>query len=227
MTERRYSDEEVAAIFRAAAEGPEATPTAEARAGGLTLSELQSIAREVDLSPDAVARAARSLDVSPAPASPPTLLGLPLGVQRTVALDRKLTDEEWELLVVELREVFRARGTVREHGSFREWRNGNLHALLEPTPTGQRLRLGTVRRNVQASVTMGGVAVAASAILWGTAVLQGTLGTMLPEVAMLGTMGVALVANGALRLPGWARQRRAQMDGIVERLTSRTAPKRG
>src|SRR2546430_5906981 len=35
-----------------------------------------------------------------------TFLGLRIGVARTVNLNRRLTDEEWERLVVQLREVF-------------------------------------------------------------------------------------------------------------------------
>jgi hypothetical protein len=222
MTERRYSDDEVAVILRAAAEGPETSPSSDSHADGLTLRELQSIAREVEISPDAVARAARSLDASPAPSSPPTLLGLPLGVQRTAALDRRLTDHEWELLVVKRRWVSRTRGTVRSQGSFREWSNGNLQVLLEPTPSGQQLRLSTVRGNTRASIAMGTLTIGLSVVVWATAVLHGALAGALPEVAALATVGTALVANSALRLPSWARRRRAQMDGIAERVSRMT-----
>ncbi len=48
-----------------------------------------------------------------------TVLGLPIGVARTVDLNRRLTDEEWERLVVQLREVFNARGRTRTEGSLR------------------------------------------------------------------------------------------------------------
>ena len=58
MTNRRYTDDEVAAIFRAATEGSESRALPDASAGGLTLTDLQSIAREVGISPDAVSRAA-------------------------------------------------------------------------------------------------------------------------------------------------------------------------
>ncbi len=77
------------------------------------------------------------------------VLGLPLGVGRTVELGRKLTDEEWDHLVVDLRETFDARGQVRQDGSLRQWTNGNLQALLEPTPTGDRLRLRTMNGNAR------------------------------------------------------------------------------
>src|SRR5690242_2363980 len=137
MNERRYSDEEVSAIFARATEGASASPVGEAQQDGLTLAELQEIGAEVGIAPSAVAAAAKSL-VSAAAPEGRTFLGLPVSVGRTVNFDRKLTEDEWEQLVVELREVFNARGTMSGSGGFRQWTNGNLQALLEPTPTGQR-----------------------------------------------------------------------------------------
>ena len=62
MTDRHYTDDEVAAIFRVAAEGSASSAPPSGSAGGLTLRDLQGIAREVGIAPDAVAEAARSLD---------------------------------------------------------------------------------------------------------------------------------------------------------------------
>lgn len=222
MTDRRYNDEEVAAIFRAAAEGSESRAVPGGHADGLTLRDLQAIAREVDISPDAVSRAAQSLERSRTPAVSQTFLGFPIAVQRTVALDRRLTDAEWELLVVELREVFHAHGSLRAQGSLREWSNGNLHALLEPTPTGHQLRLGTFKGAARASAAVGVLMVGMSAVVAIMAAAQGGLSSAAPGIAALAAIGAAFVANGTLRLPSWARRRRQQMDGIVERLTLTT-----
>jgi hypothetical protein len=222
MTDRRYNEEEVAAIFRAAAEGPESRSLPGGNAAGLTLRDLQAIARDVDISPEAVSRAAQSLDRSRVPAVPQTFLGLPIAVERSVALDRSLSDAEWELLVVELRQVFRARGVVRGQGSLREWSNGNLHAMLEPTPTGYQLRLSTFKGDARASAAVGALAVGTSAVMGVIAASQGTLSAAGLGIAAMASVGAALVANGALRLPSWARLRGRQMDGIAERLTQKT-----
>src|SRR5690242_20793983 len=143
VTDRRYNDKEMAAIFRTATEGLPGPRREVSREEGMTLADLQAIGREVGISPDAVAQAAQALDISRGPASR-TFLGLPIGVTRTVNLNRRLTDAEWERLVVQLRDVFDARGTTRSDGSFRQWTNGNLQVLLEPTETGHRLRFRTV-----------------------------------------------------------------------------------
>jgi hypothetical protein len=223
MTDRRYDDDEVAAIFQKAAEGPQSAPLQSAREEGMTLAELQDIGREVGISPDAVANAARSLENRPR-ASARSFLGLPIGVERTVVLDRRLTEAEWERLVVELREVFNARGSVKSDGSFRQWTNGNLQALLEPTATGHRLRLSTVKGNVRLSLAAGTAILGVSAVMAITAAAAGNLGTVLPQIALMSFLGVGAIANGALRLPGWARLRERQMDAITSRLALETGP---
>lgn len=219
MTNRRYTDDEVAAIFRAATEGSESRALPDASADGLTLTDLQSIAREVGISPDAVSRAALTLDrPRPPAAAARTFLGLPFGVERKVALERRLTDDEWELLVVELRETFQARGTMSGQGSLREWRNGNLQALLEPTPTGQQFRLRTYKGNARASLTAGTVALGTAAVVATGFAASGALAQQAPLVAGLAVLGGILVANATIGVRNWARLRRQQIDGIVERL---------
>lgn len=218
MTDRRYNDEEVAAIFLAAAEGPKTPPLTVPRNEGLTLADLQEIGREVGIAPEAVAQSAQGLDLRGRAASR-TFLGFPIGVERTVALNRWLTDEEWEHLVVGLREVFNARGTLTSYGSLRQWTNGNLHALLEPTPTGHRLRLGTLNGNARNSM-IGGLAGLgmAAAVTIAVAVGSGEVVRAAPGLAFLWITGLGMFANGALRLPSWARLRGRQMEAISARL---------
>jgi len=212
---RRYDDKEIAAIFRAAADAPLAAGPEVPRDEGLTLAELQSIGREVGLSPESLARAARAIDVSRGGESR-TLFGLPIGVARTVNLNRRLSDEEWERLVVQLREVFAARGTMRAEGSLRQWTNGNLQVLLEPTDTGHRLRFRTVHGAAMASMRAGLFAVGMSAITAVAAASAGHFMKGIPGIAFLGLTGLGMIANGALRLPRWARLRRRQMETLAE-----------
>lgn len=214
MTDRRYNDDEIAAIFLSAAEGPQTPPVRVPRDEGLTLADLQEIGREVGIPPEAVAQAAQSLAPRGQAASQ-TFLGLPIGVERSIALNRRLTDEEWEHLVVELRQVFDARGTVRSDGSLRQWTNGNLQALLEPTATGHRLCLRTVKGDARASMSAGLATVGVSAAVAIASAAGGQLGHAVPGIVLLLALGVGMFANGALRLPNWARLRRRQMEAIT------------
>jgi hypothetical protein len=220
MAERRYNDKEIAAIFRAASEQePESPQRQVARDEGLTLTELQAIGGEVGISSDAVAHAARAVDVRlDAPSR--TFLGLPIGVARTVNLHRRLTDEEWERLVVQLREVFNARGRTRSEGSLRQWTNGNLQVLLEPTETGHRLRFGTLHGGARASIGAGIAVLGITATVAISSALGGTLNAAVPGIALLFAAGVGMIASGALRLPRWARLRERQMEALAARITS-------
>ncbi len=216
MTERRYTEDEVAQIFERATEAQKSSLPASRSGEGLTLAELQEVGREVGLPAELVARAATSLDSRGQPQGR-TILGLPVGVGRVVELDRPLTDQEWHQLVVDLRETFDARGKVGEQGPFKQWTNGNLQALLEPTPTGQRLRLKTLHGSAMSMMTTGigmvGVTTAVwTGLMFRAAPFDGT------AISILITVGFGLLGAGALRLPAWARRRRQQMQEIAERV---------
>lgn len=222
MAERRYNDSEIAAIFRAATEDPGAHPQPEVpRDEGLTLPDLQAIGREVGIAPDAIAGAARALDVHRGAGR--TFLGLPIGVARTVNLNRRITNDEWERLVVQLREVFDARGTTRADGSLRQWTNGNLQVLLEPTESGHRLRFRTTHGGAQTSIGIGLVTFGAGAVTAVMTALSGSLGDSMSGILFLCAAGTLLVANGALRLPRWARLRGRQMEALAAQAIAENA----
>lgn len=221
MSERKFNEAEVAAIFERAAEAQQSGQRQLPSGEGMTLAELQEIGREVGIAPELVASAARTLDRVGRPTGR-SFLGLPVGVGRTVDLDRKLTDDEWERLVVDLRETFEARGRVQHDGSLRQWTNGNLQALLEPTAAGHRIRLRTVKGNSLSSMTLGLMLVGISTAL----MVAGAMGITDASMASLGTLsgvGAIMFAFGALRLPSWARIRRRQMEEIAGRLTATTS----
>jgi uncharacterized membrane protein YccC len=214
MTDRRYNDKEIAAIFRTATEMPQTLQHDVPRDEGLTLADLQAIGREVGIAPEAVAQAAQALDVR-LDARSRTFLGLPIGVSRTVNLNRRLSDQEWERLVVQLREVFNARGRTRSDGSLRQWTNGNLQVLLEPTETGHRLRFGTMHGGARAAIGAGFAALGVTATVAIVSALGGYLPEAIPGIAFLGVVGLTMIASGALRLPRWARLRQRQMEVLA------------
>jgi hypothetical protein len=221
MDERRYSEDEVSAIFERAAEAQQAVRRTLPASEGLTLTDLRAIGREVGIPAELVDLAARSVDQQGQDASR-TFLGMPVGVGRTVELGRRLTDDEWERLVVDLRETFDARGTIRSDGSLRQWTNGNLQAFLEPTPTGHRLRLRTIMGGARRSMTVGLGMLGVSATVVIASAVTGHVAEALAATGSLMGFGAALFAVGAARLPGWARTRRRQMEGVAARLALTT-----
>jgi hypothetical protein len=223
MSERRYNEAEVAAIFERAAEAQQTGGSQHQLSSreGMTLAQLQEIGREVGIAPELVVEAAHAIDRGGQPTSR-RFLGLPVGVGRTIDLGRKLSDEEWERFVVDLRETFDARGTLRGEGSLRQWTNGNLQALLEPTATGHRIRLRTLKGDA-VSLIVGGIGAigVAAAVLLATTLRGGVVeGGTISSLGLLATMGVSMFGLGALRLPGWARLRRRQMEEIAGRIAA-------
>jgi hypothetical protein len=227
MADRRYSDEEIAAIFERAAETERTASPVLAEGQGMTLAALQEIGREVGISPESISHAARSLEATGRPASR-TFIGLPVGVGRTIQLDRPLSDAEWGHLVTDLRETFSARGKLKSDGPFRQWTNGNLQALIEPTPSGERLRLQTLaegpRSLMRSGMALLGVAAAVSVALGLTGALNGI---SVEGVGFIAVMGLGMFALGALPLRGWARRRTAQIEAVIARLAARTSPQEG
>ena len=220
MTDRRYNEEEVSAIFARAAEEQQALPARSMRDQGMTLVELQQIGREAGISADAVANAARNLEAQP---QVPTkrFLGLPIGVERSITLERPVGDAEWEQLVVQFRQIFNAKGRVSAYGNFREWTNGNLQALLEPTPTGHRLTLRTSKGSARSRIGVGMVMLGTGTAILVPAAATGHLVASVPGFLVLAVIGAGMVVSSALELPGWAARRGRQMDGIIASVADR------
>jgi hypothetical protein len=227
VSERRYTEDEVARILERAAEAPlpdVRDPSISGASRGLTLADLQAIGGDVGIPAAAIARAAEALGVAESTSSVRTVFGLPLRVTHTVELGRRLSDDEWERLVVDLRETFDARGRVTSHGSLREWTNGNLQALLEPTDGGgHRLRLRTFKGNALGRIVGGVMMMGASATMLLVAAQASAFGDtgMVAALATLGLAGAGMFGAGALRLPAWARTRRQQMDALAARAAAR------
>lgn len=226
---RRYNEEETAHILeraaaaeQARAEGGMALPSSADRVRGqtgMTLQQLEEIATEVGLRPEDIRSAARAVERGDlVPSEHATIIGLPIGVSRTIQLDRPMSDNEWERLVVMLRETFRAQGRVRAEGTLRSWSNGNLHVMLEPTATGQRLRLSTRKGNAATNVFLGGASMFA-----GLTLLFSSSGAN-PTMRMLAgglfaVMGIGVVASMYVTLPKWARTRSTQMEALAAKAT--------
>ncbi len=217
--ERKYREEEVKEIFDLAVSRDDVGRPVVSDEGGLTLTELQEIGLEVGVEPRRVAEAALALDTRREVLPRQTFLGMPISVGRVIELPRALTDPEWDILVGELRETFGARGKVMSHGGVREWTNGNLHAFLEPTATGHRLRLKTHKGSAMALNRMGVAGLAMGLILFAVFLTTGRTPVAM-ELAMILSVGMgagALVSN-RLTLPGWAREREGQMEYIAGRV---------
>jgi hypothetical protein len=103
---------------------------------------------------------------------------------------------------------------------LRQWSNGNLQVLLEPTDAGHRLRFRTLHGGARASIGVGFFALGVSAAVAIATGISGAIGDSLTGILFLAAIGAGMIANGALRLPGWARLRGRQMDALAAQMAS-------
>jgi hypothetical protein len=205
LDERRYDEDEVKRIFEAA------STAAEAPRGALTLRELQDIGHQVGIAPALISEAALAIDArrSVVPQS-----GFPVTVRQTVPLPRAPSDAEWRMLVSDLRETFDAPGKIGQSAGMFEWRNGNLHAFIEPTTAGYRLRMGTRNTGIVGMAVAG-----AAALVWSAAVVAGlsATGDVLLVPGIVSVLGAGALGTSVFRLRNWARTRASQMRHIADR----------
>jgi hypothetical protein len=226
---RRFDDQEISMILERASQLDAEDVTDEpkrlgessphASRNGLTLAELTAIGEEAGISSSAVARASRAIVRGDhLPPERQVLLGLPVGMARTVVFDRRVTDVEWERLVVLFRRAFGTSGAMRGEGSLREWGNGRLRASLEPTAQGgHQLRLSTTKSDARLFNLLGTMFSVVGLSLTGLVAI--TTGFDL-SAAWFGPLaiagaGLAAFARNALVLPRWYAERARQMAAIA------------
>lgn len=217
--EHRYTDTEVAQILEHASAAQVALHREPQ--SGLTLAQVQEIAGEVGIAPEVVARAAAGIRAGTfAPAEVQSFAGLPIGVARTVELEREVSDEEWEQLVATLRMTFNAHGKVRTDGRTRRWSNGNLQAIVEPGEHGHRLRLSTVKGNAKSLLGFGATVLTGSAALLAASITGGAepLPVLAPVLGVL--LGTGTIAGTIASVRDWSRRRAEQMKQIAERVSA-------
>jgi hypothetical protein len=135
MTERRFTDRDVALILRRAAELDKDSGH-DSAARGLSLRELQDIASEAGINPDMIARAASELGGRQS-LKPASLLGAAVVNRQTRAVPRELTRKTLGELVRIVDQRVPAQGTAVEAlGSVRWSAPGRLvsrQVSLEPS----------------------------------------------------------------------------------------------
>ena len=211
--ERRYQDHEIREILDLAIGQEDGPAQLSPAVDGLTLRELQEVGREIGLPPERVTQAVATLEGRGESVPRGTILGLPTSVGTVVPLPRSPSDREWELLVAELRTTFGGKGEVTSHGGLREWSHGTLHAFIEPTQIGHRLRL-TDSSAAVGGIVLGGFFLALALLILVVLLGKDDPGSRLAVPVFFSLFGGGLVAASALSLPKWARTQERRMEQI-------------
>ena len=221
-SQRRYTEKEIAQIFEEATRAQNESDDSGGAHHGLSLEELKQIGASTGIDPRHIMRAAAGLKKQPQYFPVRKHLGIPIGVARSIELPGTFSDQDWEQLVVDLRRTFRAKGKIKQEGSLREWSNGNLQALVEPTPTGYELRLETKKGNMVGFLYGGVSYILLAVILLFVLTLNPDTGQTFAFLmsGLFAVLGVAAVAAIGFTQPRWARNRERQMEAICKRAVS-------
>ncbi len=138
-TNRRFNEKEVALIIKRASELQTET-TVESNTG-MSLAELEQVAREAGLDPELVRRAAADLDTRVTDQTPNRFLGAPTVLRLERTIDGEVPADEYEPMVLEMQRVLGGVGTA-----------STLGRTLQFSMTG-RHRHHATGRDVQVTVT--------------------------------------------------------------------------
>jgi hypothetical protein len=189
MTERRFTDEEVAQILREASEAQEGSRPGGSD-GGLTLVQLREIAAEVGLDPKEIEAAASRLAPYRAPFAVP-ILGTPVAPRFERDLSGELSREDFADLLDTIRTVLGRRGITAVELDALEWRAadvmGGRYVSVVPRNGKTRVRVFGNFRDGAALVFLGGGILATSLSIAALAALglKDLLGVGLLPAAML------------------------------------------
>ncbi len=143
MSKKIYTDKEISAVLKRAAElqrtqGPKAN-------AGLSLEELEQVAAEVGIDPDFVKAAALELEEGRTDQSY-HVWGAPTTLELERIVEGEMTDEKWEEAVGEIRRIFGAAGETGQLGRTREWilrdqTGERIHLTVSPQDGKTEIRL--------------------------------------------------------------------------------------
>jgi hypothetical protein len=231
---RRFDDREVALIIKRASELQEQESPAESRPLGMTLAELEQVAREAGLDPALVRRAAVDVDarVTSQPAS--RFIGAPTTVRLERTLEGEVPVDEYESLVFEIQREMGMVGVASNLGRSLQWTtssSGRPHASVRPIQVVVSPRNG--RTTIRIEEPLGPIAGGLFGGLMGG--LGGGLGIPLMAASLAGwhSAGAALAilagaVGGSYLLArtifgAVASRRAARLGALMERLTERVA----
>jgi hypothetical protein len=137
---RRYNEKEVALIIKQASELQESSASGDSSAG-MSLVELEQIARETGLDPALIRRAAADIDMRVTDRTPSRFLGAPSTLRLERTIDGEMSPDEYEAIVLEIQRTVGGMGAASTLGRSLQWTSAS---------TGRRRLSG---RMVQVTIT--------------------------------------------------------------------------
>lgn len=192
---RLYSDQEISAILKRAGE-MQATQSPE-ESHGLSLDELQQIAKEVGLDPRIVAAAAAELEHSGVESKASGLLGAPTSMYIERVLPGEIDDAMMPEVAAKIGKAFGMVGRSGQVGRSLEWTHGSeqMHLQVTVTPQNGQTKVRVIGKYPKvALVIFAPLMIMGSMWSW---VIPLGLGAPAAVVIALGLVGLMLCYMGA------------------------------
>jgi len=195
LPSRRYSEKEVADIIKRASELQQLESTAESTTG-MSLTELEQVAREAGLDPSLVRRAATDLDTRVSDRKPSAFIGAPTNLALERTIDGEVPVDEYETLVLEIQRELGGVGQASTLGRSLVW---TMQGVARRRVSTRTVQITVTPRNGRTTIRMEEPLGQFAGGLFGG--LMGGLGGGTSGIAMGIGMGVfhsALVATGLI-----------------------------
>lgn len=189
-TSRRFNEKEVALIIKRASELQQTETTTESNTG-MSLAELEQVAREAGLDPALVRRAAADLDTRVTDQTPNRFLGAPTVLRLERTIDGEVPSEEYEPMVLEMQRLMGGASTASTLGRTLQFSLAGRH---RHHATGRDLQVTVTPRNGRTTIRIeetlgplaGGLFGGLMGGLSGFAIPAGVLGATLAHSPTLG-----------------------------------------
>lgn len=118
---RRFNDREVTQIIKRASELQEQEAPADAGTAGMSLAELEQVAREAGLDPALVRRAAADVDRRITDQAPSRFLGAPTTLRLERTIEGEVPADEYEAMVFDIQRIVGVVGIASNLGRSLQW----------------------------------------------------------------------------------------------------------
>jgi hypothetical protein len=150
LPSRRYNEKEVAEIIKRASELQQIESTAESTTG-MSLAELEQVAREAGLDPALVRRAASDLDTRVSDRKPSPFIGAPTNLVLERTIDGEIPVDEYETVVLEIQRELEGVGQASTLGRSLVW---TMQGVSRRRAATQTVQVTVTPRNGRTTIRM-------------------------------------------------------------------------
>jgi hypothetical protein len=221
--DRRFTEEEMRAVFARAAERQKRAEAIDV-GSGLSLAEMQEVAAAAGIDPTHVAAAVAEIAAAPEPRK--TFAGAPVEITRVRRLPVQVSDDAWARVVSELRRAFNEDGIAGQLGRIREWnamgrgprRDMSTRLAIEPDGDGARVTIRQTARDFAFGFTLAGSIMTFMSLLFTTLATAGVDDELWIPAGLMGAMALTFLFGLQIGMRMWANRQERKFEALLDRV---------